>query len=419
MYKVMLVDDEIYMLNGLRHIINWEAYGFEIVGTASNGLKALELSKTLDIDIILTDVKMPKMNGLELIHVLKETKPHIKFIILSGYNDFDYVKEALQLGIENYLLKPINEEELLQTLINIVQKIEVAHTAYIKTLEDSSILKNNILNRWITHTISMSELCERAQLLDLDLTASHYIISVMQLLENKTIATDVNDLRTQIITLCHTYLSTLNLNLHHEVFCDFNGYILCYFSSTNTITDSNLNYDLIKDFMKHCILEINTQLNLNVICSIGSLETDFHNLAISYQNAIKLMKNFPSLPPNSLIDYETVSNSNFNTLIKRILDFINNHLSEDLSLKVLAAHFNVNPSYLGQLFKSETGQSFNNYLHQTRIEQAIKLLCNTSLNANEIALKVGYTNTNYFYTCFKKFTGKYPTNYRRSLTSFK
>ena len=131
------------------------------------------------------------------------------------------------------------------------------------------------------------------------------------------------------------------------------------------------------------------------------------------------MRNFPSLPPNSLIDYETISNSNFNTLIKRILAFINNHLSEDLSLKVLAAHFNVNPSYLGQLFKSETGQSFNNYLHQTRIEQAIKLLCNTSLNANEIALKVGYTNTNYFYTCFKKFTGKYPTDYRRSLTSFK
>ena len=198
MYNVMLVDDEIYMLNGLKHIINWEAYGFEIVGTASNGLKALELSKTLDIDIILTDVKMPKMNGLELIHALKEAKPHIKFIILSGYNDFDYVKEALQLGIENYLLKPINEEELLQTLINIVKKIEVAHTAYIKALEDSSILKNNILNRWITHTISMSELCERAQLLDLDLTASHYIISVMQLLKNKTIATDVNDLRTQI-----------------------------------------------------------------------------------------------------------------------------------------------------------------------------------------------------------------------------
>jgi two-component system, response regulator YesN len=124
MYKVFIVDDEPLILEGLHHIINWEAQELEIIGTAINGNDALEKMKTLKVDIILTDIRMPETDGLELIRKTKETNPCIKYIIMSGYDDFEYLKECIKLGIENYLLKPINQEELLSTLVNTVDKIE-------------------------------------------------------------------------------------------------------------------------------------------------------------------------------------------------------------------------------------------------------------------------------------------------------
>lgn len=125
MYNVLLVDDEKLILEGLKNIIDWEELNLKISDTAENGEEALSKFKQNPADIVITDIMMPKMNGLNLIKEIKAIDNNIKFIILSGYDDFCYTKQAIKLNIENYILKPINEDELLETLKNTILKLNL------------------------------------------------------------------------------------------------------------------------------------------------------------------------------------------------------------------------------------------------------------------------------------------------------
>ncbi|MBV6713893.1 response regulator transcription factor [Paenibacillus chitinolyticus] len=106
MYKVIIVDDEKLLRQGFIHMVDWSQYGFEIIGEASDGLEALELVNKYSPDIVVTDIRMPGMDGIELTRRLRNERPDIQIIVLSSYNDFDYVKETLQLGASDYILKP-------------------------------------------------------------------------------------------------------------------------------------------------------------------------------------------------------------------------------------------------------------------------------------------------------------------------
>lgn len=124
-YKVLLVDDEEEVRNAIEQRINWEELGFEVIGKAQNGVKAMEIAEKLQPDVVITDIKMPYMNGLELARNLKEENPGVRILILTGFDEFEYAKEAVHLEVEEYILKPINANELsecLKRLKNVLDK---------------------------------------------------------------------------------------------------------------------------------------------------------------------------------------------------------------------------------------------------------------------------------------------------------
>ncbi|MDA3846649.1 MAG: response regulator, partial [Vallitaleaceae bacterium] len=124
MIKVMIVDDEYLIRIGLKSTIQWEEMGFEVVCDAENGEQAMEMYETYKPDIVLTDIKMPRMDGLELTSSLRKISPQIKIVILSSYNDFGFVKEAMKLGASDYILKASMEpSEILKTLNDIKDQI--------------------------------------------------------------------------------------------------------------------------------------------------------------------------------------------------------------------------------------------------------------------------------------------------------
>ena len=153
MYKVMLVDDEKLILQGVLNIIEWDKLGMEVVHMVENGKQAIDKYKENPVDIIITDIKMPIVTGLELIKAIKEINKKVKFIVLSGYDDFSYAKAAVKYGVENYILKPINEEELEHDLIDIKKKLQ-----YEKEKDTRIIEKNRMLMKMLNGTFNKDEL---------------------------------------------------------------------------------------------------------------------------------------------------------------------------------------------------------------------------------------------------------------------
>lgn len=119
MYKIMIVDDEAEVREAIVKKMDWNSLGFEVSADAENGLDALEKAETLDLDVILTDIKMPFMDGLELGKALQERRSPIKLIVFSGFDDFEFAKEAIKLNVMEYVLKPVNAEELSRVLLKV------------------------------------------------------------------------------------------------------------------------------------------------------------------------------------------------------------------------------------------------------------------------------------------------------------
>ncbi|GIP09369.1 two component AraC family transcriptional regulator [Paenibacillus macerans] len=180
MYKVFIVDDEPFIIEGLYDILDWPAFGLEIVGHAENGRQALDALQTTPADVLITDISMPVMNGLTLISEARKRHKDLKAIILSGFNEFDYLKEGMRLGIENYLLKPINVEELESTLRNTVEKLESQRSEELYDAYDVQILKDNTLYRWLNGQIAAREFAERAELLSLSLNGPFMAVAVLR-----------------------------------------------------------------------------------------------------------------------------------------------------------------------------------------------------------------------------------------------
>lgn len=124
MYKVLIADDEPKVCRLIEYSVDWESLGLKIVGIAENGIRALEMIRQLQVDIVITDIRMPGYDGLELIRQAKEINSQIGFVIISGHRQFDYAQKAIRYGVEDYLLKPIDEKELTRILRKMVEERE-------------------------------------------------------------------------------------------------------------------------------------------------------------------------------------------------------------------------------------------------------------------------------------------------------
>lgn len=119
LYRIMLVDDEEEVRTSMIKTMKWEEAGFVVVGDAENGKDALEKIEIYEPDVILTDIKMPYMDGLELARQVKENYPSTRIVVFSGFDDFEYAKQAIKCNVTEYILKPVNGEELTAILIKI------------------------------------------------------------------------------------------------------------------------------------------------------------------------------------------------------------------------------------------------------------------------------------------------------------
>lgn len=191
MIKVFLVEDEAIIRRGIRNNIPWEKEGFQFVGEASDGELAYPMIKKAKPDIVITDIKMPFMDGLELASIIRKEMPDTKIIILSGYNEFEYAKTAISIGVTDYQLKPISSEKLLETIKRVADIIreEQAQKMLLEEYkkdnqEGMELEKAKLFYALADNSLSTAEILEWGRQLGLDLTASYYTVILLKIISS-------------------------------------------------------------------------------------------------------------------------------------------------------------------------------------------------------------------------------------------
>lgn len=255
MYKLYLLDDEPFILEGLKYIIDWEEYGFNVVGTSSNGEDGFNFIKNEDVDLIITDIMMPKMTGLELISNLKKINHNAKFIVLSAFQEFQYAKEAISMGAENYLTKPIDEDELIQTIEGVKKKIEKIKLEKV----DTKIFKNDLILKLICNKNNDGVL-DRLRLEGVNLNYKNLCVVILEFAEGGNIN---NHILNYIDNLYYEYC----VNLQNQIL------IIMDKESIN------------KDALRNLKDDLSSITNEQIYISRGKYVDSIDNLNCSYQSA--------------------------------------------------------------------------------------------------------------------------------------
>ena len=186
-YKVFLVEDEVVTREGIRDNVGWQVHGFEFCGEAPDGEMALPLLQTVKPDVLITDIRMPFMDGLELSRIVRDRMPGTKIIILSGHDEFEYAQKAISLGVSEYLLKPISVQDLHAVLQKVAAELdrESGERQALQKLreqveENRAALRERFLLKLVTGAAPSAEAIEKSQLLGIDLVARCYLVVLLR-----------------------------------------------------------------------------------------------------------------------------------------------------------------------------------------------------------------------------------------------
>lgn len=190
MVKVYLVEDEIIIRQSIKNSIDWEKEGYEFVGDASDGELALPVILKEKPDILITDIRMPFMDGLELSRMVKAELPDIKIVILSGYDDFEYAKQAIKIGVAEYLLKPVSSAVLLEHLSEIAEKVRderedlaLKKGYYQEMQENEELIKMKFLGELISGKLSLADAMEKGKRFHMNLSGPFYRIILFKFIQ--------------------------------------------------------------------------------------------------------------------------------------------------------------------------------------------------------------------------------------------
>lgn len=357
MIRLMIVDDEKIIRETIKSFINWKALGVEIVGTCKDGIEAYNTILDEYPDIVLTDIKMPGFTGLELIERIRQIDKSIEFIILTGYEEFSFAKQAMKFGIRHYLLKPCNENQIVEAVKDIQKQKQKNPDWNIQSEKIWQTYEKNVLQNEIVSAIE-------------------------QLVQNISKSDDKD--RKKIF---HNIDDELKKITDKDFLVSFISSLLIRYADSSDIAYNPMQ---IMDYV----------MKLKRFDSSETVRTSFVEI-------------LPQLFPENIIGINKTD-----SLIKKILDYIDEHIEEPgLSLKQISEQcLFMNVDYVSKKFVKQTGFRFSDFLNRRRVEKAKQFLtCQADVQIPYVAEKIGFgNNPQYFYLIFKKYTGMTPAAYINS-----
>lgn len=508
MYNVLVVDDEELITEGMELLIDWDEFGFRIIGTAGDGQTAYEMVQRQPVDLLLTDIRMPEMDGLELIGKLRDIGSRTKVVILSGYGDFQYAKTAISFGVADYLLKPVEVAELGKTLQKLKAELDEERKAQFEERQTRNLARDKVLSDFTAGVLTPSDLQNYGSKWGISLQEEGIRVGLVELtLFQRLVRDNMYDAMLYRYGLRNMMEETLQQPGLGYVYEEAEGMIgilfqpgmdqeraqalltgvlaaarewfrqdvvigvgnpaplamaplsrkqalyalernrteapICFYDPENgpdeRFWDVRWNSDRLIQLMEEGDLDklaretrefvretesrrlpkpVVEGAVYSLFSKIGRLISRFEDdpapflakLEREYEEQIQSGK-----PPFAEWFAEAMlatgkhicllAKKKEPSLVQTILEFIDGHYSENLSLKQIAGLFYMNTAYLGQLFKQKTGQSFNDYLNKTRISAIKKELMQNRYAGMESINRAGFPNTEHFYRQFKRYEG--------------
>lgn len=283
MFKLLIVDDENQIREGLRRILNWEEYGITICAEASDGKEALEKIEKFGPQIVLTDIKMPGMDGIALLKEIRKNGWDIKTIILSGYNDFSLVRQTMKYGAVDYLLKPVGKNELIQIIEELLDQLESPEDTEGCGEDGAEVARSNFYNRLITSNVNALEFREKSEFLDVDFGKDQLAVGK---LGGRNRTSDEEGMRLQrnkIVDACREYLQggkigTAFLNIAGDI-------VFLFYGIRNHRKD-----DIYKKELEQLLGILETQFSLDLFLALSRPVKSWRKLNCAYQEADNTLK---------------------------------------------------------------------------------------------------------------------------------
>ena len=383
-YNVVIADDEKLILNNLAQIIDWQGLDCEIIGTAQNGQEVMEIIKNQQVDLLLTDISMPEMSGIELLKTLNQIDNKPIVILISGYDDFEYAKEGIKNNVFDYFLKPIDYDELEDCVKRALNK-----------------LKEQKVSVYEREKYAIYELITSGKVdAQINNKQSLYFSMIV-----KNYKEDIE----LIFTKNEDFLSKWNPNLFVYKLLDKEVMVVVemakrFINQEGDITDA-FSQQLLHEGSDQCII------------SVGKVVKQLFEIKRSVDAAKELLKYENYISGNVLTEErlkkEYKPSQSAADMMEEALDYIRSNFKTDLGVEKTAEQVGLSVSYFSLLFKQKTGLTFLDYLTNVRMEYACLFLQNTDLKTYEIAEKVGYTDQRYFSQVFKRKMKKTPSEYRK------
>lgn len=417
-YKIFLVEDEIATREGIRDAVDWAAAGYRFCGEAPDGEMALPLIRERCPETVITDIKMPFMDGLQLCRILRETLPLTKIIILSGHDEFRYAQEAIQIGVTEYLLKPVSPQDLVAALRKVARQIDEEHqmNAHLEALQaemasHQPMLRERCLLDLVAGNSGSADFIEQARNLGIDLLAPWYQVMVVRaVLPSSGPEMPLNEVGRQLDAVLSEIIGQTSSIIPFKQ--GLNETILILKGATPETLAHKA--QTLSDLIQRQVAE---RTGCLAGVGIGEATARLSTISLSFTQALTHLnagEGHKALETQAPAAYQQLEHRHGAALIAKARSYIDIHYADpDISLSQVAAQVLLSPAYFSVVFGREAGETFIEYLTRVRIRKAIELLRSTSLTSSEIGYQIGYQNPRYFYSIFRKVVGQPPTEFRR------
>lgn len=411
MIRVFLVDDEIVIREGIRASFPWDSTEYSLVGEAPDGEVALPMIRDTNPDILITDIRMPFMDGMELCRIVRSQMPWIGIIILSGYDEFEYARQGIQLGVKEYLLKPITAEELRRVL----DRVSAQLTEERRNRERSERLRQRMegTNLFLRERLLTALYSEDTTEADAEKT----------LQELRNMGIQAQSARYAVIDAAFHPVKT-GYEVLTELAESSGGAVLASPCRTGSrllvLGDSEADTEeRAYAFAASSAQDLERSGCTEIRISIGEIVDSPGGILRSLQTARHLRHALAEQERGGTVIVgvrevgELPSEKKTLSVVNEAKFFLSQHFTDpNLMLQDVARAVGMSNSRFSTVFAQQSGKTFTEYLTGLRLNRAKELLRETDRRSSEIAFEVGYNDAHYFSYLFKKSVGMTPGEYR-------